>query len=55
MATVDSQHVRRIGRYLGFFENILLRKISDKKLLLSVNSQNCTFFTPSEQESYILS
>ena len=27
MATVVSQHVRHIGRHLGFFENFILRKI----------------------------
>ena len=26
MATVVSQHVRQIGRYLGFFKNFILRK-----------------------------
>ena len=28
MATVVSQHVRLIGRHLGFFENVILRKIA---------------------------
>ena len=28
MATVVSQHVRRIGRHLGFFEYLILRKIA---------------------------
>ena len=27
MATAISQHVRHIGRHLGFFENFILRKI----------------------------
>ena len=26
MATVVSQHVRHIGRHLGFFKNVILRK-----------------------------
>ena len=28
MATVVSQHVRHIGRHLGFFKNFILRKIA---------------------------
>ena len=28
MVTVVSQHVRHIGRHLGFFENSILRKIA---------------------------
>ena len=28
MPTVDSQHVRHIGRHLGFFKNSILHKIA---------------------------
>ena len=37
MATVVSQHVRHIGRHLGFFKNVILRKTAASFTKISRN------------------
>ena len=40
MATVDSQHVRYIGRHLGIFKNFILR-IKLQQILLKLVENIC--------------